>query len=57
MSLARWAIGSTRPHPITLSRDHEREPSRRAAAYSRPWRDVVRAKAILLADARRERIT
>jgi len=37
------------PYWITLSCDQERELVRRANAYSGPWRDVVRAKAILLA--------
>jgi len=39
------------PYRITLSTDQERELSRRAAAYSSAWRDVARAKAILLAEA------
>ena len=37
------------PYRIVLSPDQERELGRRAGAYSGPWRDVVRAKAILLA--------
>ena len=37
------------PYRITLSSDQEGELARRASAYSSPWRDVVRAKAILLA--------
>ena len=37
------------PYRITLSEEQERELARRAAAYAGPWRDVVRAKAILLA--------
>jgi len=37
------------PHRIVLSSEQERELARRAAAYSGPYRDVVRAKAILLA--------
>ncbi|MCA1701684.1 MAG: helix-turn-helix domain-containing protein [Actinobacteria bacterium] len=32
-----------------MSAKQERELARRAGAYSGPWRDVVRAKAILLA--------
>jgi hypothetical protein len=32
-----------------LSAEQERELARRVGAYSGPWRDVVRAKAILLA--------
>ena len=36
------------PYRIELSVEQERELSRRAAAYSGPWRDVVRAKAIPL---------
>jgi predicted XRE-type DNA-binding protein len=32
-----------------LSDEQRRELERRAAAYSEPWRDVVRAKAVLLA--------
>jgi len=37
------------PFGISLSGDQQREFSRRAAAYSGPWREVVRAKAVLLA--------
>ncbi|MCA1698113.1 MAG: helix-turn-helix domain-containing protein, partial [Actinobacteria bacterium] len=37
------------PYRIALSGEQERELMRRAGAYSSAWRDVVRAKAILLA--------
>ena len=37
------------PHQVVLSDEQRRELERRAAAYSSPHRDVVRAKAILLA--------
>ena len=37
------------PHTVVLSEEQRRELERRAAAYSGPYRDVVRAKAILLA--------
>jgi DNA-binding CsgD family transcriptional regulator len=37
------------PHQVVLSDEQRRELQRRAAAYSGPYRDVVRAKAILLA--------
>ena len=37
------------PHRVVLSEEQRRELERRAAAYSGPYRDVVRAKAILLA--------
>jgi len=37
------------PHSVVLSEEQRRELERRAAAYSGPYRDVVRAKAILLA--------
>jgi DNA-binding CsgD family transcriptional regulator len=37
------------PHRVVLSDEQRRELERRAAAYSGPYRDVVRAKAILLA--------
>jgi transposase-like protein len=43
------AMARVTPYGITLSSDQERELSRRAAAYFGSWRDVVRAKAILLA--------
>lgn len=39
----------TAPYRIALSAGQERELAPRAAAYSGSWRDVVRAKAILLA--------
>lgn len=37
------------PYDIVLSPAQRRELERRAAAYSDPWRDVVRAKAVLYA--------
>jgi hypothetical protein len=37
------------PHRIVLGPEQEAELSRRAGAYSAPWREVMRAKAILLA--------
>ena len=37
------------PHQVVLSDEQRRELERRAAAYSGPYRDVVRAKAILFA--------
>jgi len=37
------------PHQVVLTDEQRRELERRAAAYSGPYRDVVRAKAILLA--------
>ncbi len=37
------------PYRISLNAEQERELARRAGAYSGPWRDVVRAKAILFA--------
>jgi DNA-directed RNA polymerase specialized sigma24 family protein len=37
------------PHQVVLTEKQRRELERRAAAYSGPYRDVVRAKAILLA--------
>jgi len=37
------------PHTVVLSEEQRRELERRAAAYSGPYRDVTRAKAILLA--------
>lgn len=37
------------PYRIVLDTEQERELRRRAAAYSGPWRDVVRARAMLLA--------
>ena|SRR5947209_19312874 len=37
------------PHTVVLSEEQRRELQRRAAAYSGPYRDVMRAKAILLA--------
>jgi transposase len=42
-------VARSSPYRIELTVEQERELSRRAAAYSGPWRDVVRAKAILLA--------
>jgi hypothetical protein len=37
------------PHTVVLSKEQRRALERRAAAYSGPYRDVMRAKAILLA--------
>ena len=37
------------PYRVELSTEQQRELERRAAAYSGPWREVARAKAILLA--------
>lgn len=37
------------PHTVVLSGEQRQALERRAAAYSGPYRDVVRAKAILLA--------
>src|SRR5436305_9842862 len=37
------------PHQVVLTDEQRRELERRAGAYSGPYRDVVRAKAILLA--------
>ncbi len=37
------------PHQVVLDDALRRELERRAAAYSGPYRDVVRAKAVLLA--------
>jgi transposase-like protein len=37
------------PYAIALSPEQRRELTRRAGAYSGPWRDVIRAKAVLLA--------
>ena len=42
-------MAQTSPHQVVLSDEQRRELERRAAAYSGPYRDVVRAKAILLA--------
>jgi transposase len=39
----------TSPHQVVLTEEQRRVLERRAAAYSGPYRDVVRAKAILLA--------
>jgi hypothetical protein len=44
-----WLVARSSPYRIELTVEQERELSRRAAAYSGPWREVVRAKAILLA--------
>jgi len=38
------AMARSSPYLIALSAEQERELARRAAAYSKPWRDVVRAK-------------
>src|SRR5579864_2468423 len=43
------AASTPSPFGISLRADQQRELSRRAAAYSGPWREVVRAKAVLLA--------
>jgi CRP-like cAMP-binding protein len=42
-------VARSSPYRIALSDEQRRELERRAAAYSLPWRDVVRAKAVLLA--------
>jgi DNA-binding NarL/FixJ family response regulator len=42
-------MAQTSPHQVILSDGQRRELERRAAAYSGSYRDVVRAKAILLA--------
>jgi hypothetical protein len=42
-------VSRSSPYRIVLSAEQERELARRARAYSGPHRDVVRAKAILLA--------
>jgi DNA-binding CsgD family transcriptional regulator len=42
-------MAQTSPHQVVLTDEQRRELERRAAAYSGPYRDVVRAKAILLA--------
>jgi transposase-like protein len=43
------AVARSSPYRIVVNGEQERELRRRAAAYSGPWRDVVRARAILLA--------
>jgi hypothetical protein len=43
------SVARSSPYRIVLSEEQERELARRAGAYSGQWRDVVRAKAILLA--------
>jgi hypothetical protein len=42
-------VSRSSPYRIVLSEAQERELARRAGAYSGPYRDVVRATAILLA--------
>jgi DNA-binding transcriptional ArsR family regulator len=42
-------VARSSPYRIALSDEQRRELERRAAAYSDPWRYVVRAKAVLLA--------
>ncbi|MGO9900348.1 MAG: helix-turn-helix domain-containing protein [Solirubrobacteraceae bacterium] len=42
-------VSRSSPHQIVLDEQQRRELVRRAGAYSAPHRDVVRAKAILLA--------
>src|SRR6266480_874881 len=42
-------MAQSSPHVVVLTDEQRRELERRAAAYSSPYRDVVRAKAILLA--------
>jgi len=42
-------VARSSPYRIEPTVEQERELRRRAASYSGPWRDVVRAKAILLA--------
>ena len=43
------SVSRSSPYRVVLSSEQERELGRRAAAYSAPHRDVVRAKALLLA--------
>jgi transposase-like protein len=43
------AVARSSPYRIVVNGEQERELRRRAAAYSGQWRDVVRARAILLA--------
>jgi DNA-binding CsgD family transcriptional regulator len=43
------SVSRSSPYRVVLSSEQERELARRAAAYSAPHRDVVRAKALLLA--------
>jgi hypothetical protein len=42
-------MAQSSPHQVTLGEEQRHALERRAAAYSGPHRDVVRAKAILLA--------
>ena len=42
-----WPMAGKSPHTVVLSEEQRAELERRAAAYSGPFRDVVRAKAIL----------
>jgi len=42
-------VARSSPYRVALSAEQRRELERRAASYSGPWRDVARAKAILLA--------
>jgi len=44
-----WLVARSSPYRIELTVEQERELRRRAASYAGPWRDVVRAKAVLLA--------
>ena len=43
------AMAGKSPHAVVLTEDQRGELGRRAVAYSGPYRDVVRAKAILYA--------
>ena len=44
-----WAMAGKSPHRVVLTGEQRAELERRAAAYSGPFRDVMRAKAILYA--------
>ena len=46
---SRCAVPRSSPYRIVLSRDEARELARRAAKYTLPYYQVVRAKMILLA--------
>jgi hypothetical protein len=45
MGVGRWPVSRRTPYRIVLSAEQER----RAGGYPVPWRDMVRAKTILLA--------
>jgi len=44
-----WAVGRPSLYPIELSPDEERELRHRAARYTLPYRDVQRARIVLMA--------